>query len=164
MALETTSTPTNRPCPIHPCSVHPSLSSRFSSHCLSLEACNRCDPQQCVVGLIRNMSEQAKFESRRNRVKMVSQGEMRSVSRHEAVELLALFLARCRHCGNGHKEECELNLARLGLEYALTSHGDLFGYQGDPVLFLLNLRKTDLALADEVMREYDRLRSVSDVR
>ncbi|ABZ85541.1 hypothetical protein HM1_3034 [Heliomicrobium modesticaldum Ice1] len=164
MALERTFTPTNRPCPIHPSFVHPGLSSHFSSHCLSLEACNRCDPQQCVVGLIRNMSEQVMLESRRNRVKKASQGERRSFSRQEAVELLALFLVRCRHCGKGHEEECELNLARLGLEYALTGHGDLFSYQGNPVLFLLNLRKSDPALADEVVCEYDRLRRISDVR
>ncbi|MBM7867641.1 hypothetical protein GTO89_13430 [Heliobacterium gestii] len=153
MALETTSTPVNDLCPIHP---------RLSSHCLSLEACDHCDPRQCVSGLIRRLSEQAKFDRCHNRVKQASQGGTQSVSRRDAVGLLALFLARCSHCGNEHKEECELNLARLGLEYALTSHGDLFAYQGNPVLFLLNLRKTDPALADEVTREYDRIRSQWD--
>ncbi|MTV50931.1 hypothetical protein GJ688_18600 [Heliobacillus mobilis] len=153
MATETTLTEKANCRMICPC---------LESLCNSMEACGHCNPEQCVVGLIRKISEQAIRTGRFKKAKTeffsqeIAGKGLRD--KKQTLELLGITLSQCKNCGQGHQENCPVNLTRIGLVYALTNHGDVFTYPGNSVQFILNLHKTDPATAKELMHIYDKRR------
>ncbi|MBC9784047.1 hypothetical protein H1S01_05910 [Heliobacterium chlorum] len=152
MATETTLTAKANCRMICPC---------LESLCNSMEACGHCNPEQCVVGLIRKVTEQAVRTGRLKKAKIEFSSQNVSNGlrdKKQTIELLGITLSQCKNCGQDHQENCPINLTRIGLVYALTNHGDVFVYPGNSVQFILNLHKTDPATANELMHAYDKLR------
>lgn len=129
--------------------------------CLTEAHCMKCASKACLVGY----SKESAAECRINDTTYVKDGMAQippsdirgGYDEFNVLHAISHLLGQCRSCKEDHFDDCIINVIRSCLE--VIEFGDIQGYEGDVITYLVKLDAVNSGKAQEIAEEYNQMKN-----
>lgn len=128
----------------------------LGSICLTEEVCHKCAGVNCLVGFSKDCAAKCRINNQtfvKDGFENIPPSDIRGgYDEYNVLYAISHLLTQCRSCKNDHYDDCIINIIRSCLE--VIEFGDVQGYEGDVLSYMLKLRDKKADKADLIAEEY----------